>query len=63
MTTTPSPYPDIFSELKAQVREAGLLKRVPVRGSIEMIAVIISMIVALSTAPLWHPVLLGLLLL
>lgn len=29
-------YPDIFSELKAEVRKAGLLNRVPVRGSIEM---------------------------
>ena len=53
-------YPDTFDELKSQVREAGLLDRVPVRGSIEMIAVITSMVVALSTAPLWNPILLGL---
>jgi len=53
-------YPDIFDELKAQVREAGLLQRVPIRGTIEMIAVLVSMIVALATAPLWHPVLLAL---
>ena len=32
-----------FDELKADVRSAGLLKRVPVRGSIEMIAIIVSM--------------------
>jgi fatty acid desaturase len=53
-------YPDIFDELKAQVKEAGLLDRVPVRGSIEMLAIITSMIVALSTATLWNPVLLAL---
>ena len=53
-------YPDIFNELKQQVRDAGLLERVPIRGSIEMIAVIFSMVLALSTAPFWHPVLLGL---
>ncbi len=56
-TTT---YPDIFDELKTKVRDAGLLKRVPVRGSIEMIAILLSVIVTLSTAPLWHPVLLAL---
>jgi len=56
----PTTYPDIFNELKAKVREAGLLNRVPVRGSIEMAAVLMSMIVALYTAPLWNPVLLGL---
>lgn len=38
-------YPDIFNELKAEVRAAGLLQRVPIRGSIEMIATIVSMIV------------------
>ncbi len=53
-------YPDIFDELKAQVREAGLLKRVPVRGSIEMIAVFVSFIVVYSTMTLWNPILLGL---
>ncbi len=53
-------YPDTFEELKAQVREAGLLERVPVRGSIEMAAVIISFIVVYSTMTLWNPVLLGL---
>ena len=53
-------YPDIFDELKAQVREAGLLERIPVRGTIEMIAIIISMIVILTTAPMWNPILLGL---
>ena len=53
-------YSDIFDELKAQVREAGLLDRVPVRGTIEMIAIIVFVITALTTAPLWHPVLLAL---
>ena len=38
-------YPDIFDELKAEVRAAGLLDRVPVRGTIEMIATIVSMII------------------
>jgi len=56
-TTT---YPDIFDELKTKVRDAGLLKRVPIRGSLEMIAILLSVIVTLSTAPLWHPVLLAL---
>jgi fatty acid desaturase len=60
MSTATSPYPDIFSELKAQVRQAGLLDRIPVRGSIEMVAVILSMVVALATAPHWNPILLGL---
>jgi len=53
-------YPHIFDELKAQIKDAGLLDRVPVRGSIEMIAIIVSLIIALTTAPLWHPVLLAL---
>ncbi|HIP28933.1 MAG TPA: acyl-CoA desaturase [Sulfurovum sp.] len=53
-------YPDMFEELRTQVREAGLLNRVPIRGSIEMGLVIISMIIALATAPLWNPILLGL---
>jgi len=53
-------YPDIFSDLKDQVRAAGLLDRVPVRGSIEMIATIASMVLIYMTAPMWNPVLLGL---
>ena len=53
-------YPDIFSDLKDQVRAAGLLDRVPVRGTIEMIATIASMIVIYWTAPMWNPILLGL---
>lgn len=56
-TTT---YPDIFDELKTQVRDAGLLKRMPIRGSLEMLAIIVSIIATLSTAPLWNPVLLAL---
>ncbi len=55
-----TPYPDIFDELKKEVRDAGLLERVPIRGSIEMIAIIISFIVVFSTITLWNPVLLGL---
>jgi len=53
-------YPDNFDELKAKVREAGLLDRVPVRGSIEMTAVIVSLIIVYTTANSWNPVLLGL---
>ena len=60
MSVTTTNYPDIFNELKAQVRAKGLLDRVPVRGSIEMIAVLLSMTIALATAPHWNPVLLGL---
>ncbi len=59
MTPTRS-YPDIFEELKAQVREARLLERVPVRGSLEMLAILICVIAALATSSLWNPILLGL---
>ena len=52
-------YPN-FDELKAEVREAGLLERVPVRGSIEMIAILLSLVVLYSTATMWNPFLLGL---
>ena len=38
-------YPDIFDELKAEVRAAGLLQRVPIRGTIEMIAIFFSILV------------------
>ena len=57
--TKNSVYPDVFDELKKQVKEAGLLDRIPVRGSVEMIAIIASIIIALTTAPLWNPILLG----
>jgi len=53
-------YPDKFNELKAQIREMGLLDRVPVRGSIEMIAVFVSLIIVYTTASMWNPILLGL---
>jgi len=53
-------YPDIFDELKSQVREAGLLKRVPVRGTVEMLAVALSLIVVYTTMTMWNPILLGL---
>lgn len=51
---TRTTYPDIFDELKAQVKEAGLLERVPVRGSIEMVATIISMILIYVAVYHWH---------
>jgi len=53
-------YPDVFGEFKEQVRAAGLLDRVPVRGSIEMIATIASMVFIYWSAPMWNPILLGL---
>jgi len=58
MSTTA--YPNNFDELKAQVREAGLLERVPIRGSIEMIAIFVSLIILYTTATLWNPIFLGL---
>jgi fatty acid desaturase len=60
MMTQTAVYPDNFDELKEDVRNAGLLKRVPVRGTIEMVAVIVSLIVAFVTMEMWNPVLLGL---
>ncbi len=47
------PYPDNFNELKAQVRAAGLLDRVPVRGTIEMIATLLSMALVFYIAVNW----------
>lgn len=52
-------YEDLFDQLKQEVKEQGLLKRVPIRGSIEMIAILISMGIILTTAPSWNPILLG----
>jgi len=65
MTT---PYPDVFNELKAEVRAAGLLDRVPVRGTIEMILTLLGMALvfyvavnwtALNLNPVWGAVALG----
>ena len=53
-------YPDIFNMLKAEVRAAGLLNRAPVRGTVEMTAVIFSLVAAFVTIELWHPFFLGL---
>jgi len=55
-----TPYPDNFDELKAEVRAAGLLDRVPVRGTIEMVGIIVILIAVLSTLEQWNPFLLGL---
>ena len=49
-------YPDIFDELKSEVREAGLLARVPIRGTIEMIAIIISMGIVFMIASSWDTI-------
>ncbi len=54
------PYPDNFDELKEQVKSAGLLDRVPVRGTIEMVAVIASLMLVFFTMDMWNPLLLGL---
>ena len=53
-------YPDVFDELKEEVKAAGLLERIPVRGSIEMIAIIVSFIIVFTTITLWNPIILGL---
>jgi fatty acid desaturase len=53
-------YPDIFNALKAEVRSAGLLERAPVRGTVEMAAVILSLIAVFATIERWDPSLLGL---
>ena len=55
-----SPYPDNFDELRAEVRAAGLLDRVPVRGVIEMIAIVLSLALVFFTMEMWNPFLLGL---
>ncbi len=49
-------YPDNFSELKEQVRNAGLLKRVPIRGSIEMIAILVSMGIIFYIVSIWESI-------
>ena len=54
-----TPYPNNFDELKAQVREAGLLQRVPLRGSLEMVGIIVALVVAFLTMTMWNPFLLG----
>ncbi|MDQ7060251.1 MAG: fatty acid desaturase [Sulfurimonas sp.] len=46
-------YPDIFDELKKEVRAAGLLQRVPIRGSIEMLATIFSVILVYTIVMNW----------
>ena len=46
-------YPDNFNELKAEVRASGLLDRVPVRGSIEMIAIFFSLGLVFAIVSNW----------
>jgi len=46
-------YPDNFNELKAEVRASGLLDRVPVRGTIEMVAIFMSLAVVFSIVFNW----------
>ena len=54
MTRTESPYPDNFKELKDEVRDRGLLDRVPIRGAIEMIAIYLSMALVFILAFNWE---------
>ncbi|QSZ42713.1 hypothetical protein GJV85_11515 [Sulfurimonas aquatica] len=49
-------YPDNFHELKEEVRRAGLLDRVPVRGSIEMAAIILSMGIIYAIVLFWDAI-------
>jgi len=53
-------YPDNFEVLRAEVKEAGLLERVPQRGMIEMAGIIIALVALYSTLTLWNPYLLAL---
>jgi len=55
-------YNNMFEELKQEVKEAGLLNRVPIRGTIEMIGVILSVIFVLIFSPQINPIIIGLLL-
>ncbi len=64
-----STFPDIFHELKTAVREAGLLERVPIRGSFEMGFVLASLalfyllvylVAVYAFESFWTSVLLGL---
>ncbi len=57
---THSRYPDIFDDLKDQVRNAGLLECVPLRGMMEIFAIIASLILVFSTMEMWNPILMGL---
>lgn len=51
---------DIFTDLQEQVRDAGLLECVPVRGILEMLAIIASLILVFTTMEMWNPFLMGL---
>ncbi len=51
---------DIFNDLKEEVKAQGLLNRVPVRGTIEMLLIVVAIIFALTSAKSWNPYLLGL---
>lgn len=51
---------DLFKELKEEIRKEGLLNRIPIRGTFEMFLIILSLLIAFYTSPLWNPILLGL---
>lgn len=46
-------YLDLFDELKEEVKATGLLERIPVHCSIEMIAIVVSFIIVFTTIALW----------
>lgn len=52
-------YNELFNQLKQDVKDKGLLQRVPIRGSIEMAAILISITILLTTAPHWNIILLS----
>jgi len=47
-------YPNNFNELKSAVRAAGLLDRVPIRGSIEMIAILVCVVIVYGIIYNWN---------
>jgi len=49
-------YKDNFNELKKIVRDKGLSSRVPIRGSIEMIAAVLSMVLVYIIAVNWNSI-------
>lgn len=53
---TTQAYPDVFNILKEEVRAAGLLKRVPIRGSVEMIGILVSMFVVYLIVINWSTI-------
>jgi len=57
-----SPFPDIFDDLKAEVKDQDLLSPTPFRGIIGMTLIFAFFVTLLTTASQWNILLLGLLL-